>query len=149
MKTALAILGVTFALTTWAQTPDKTPNQPRQTAEESFTQLDTNKDGQLSLAEFKAGRDAMHGAHMRHMHVRHMDEMFKQRDADHDGFLSKSELGKSRLADRFDQIDANKDGKLSMDELKAAHEKMGPRKGPDMDKGVAPGQPKVNPTSGT
>lgn len=110
-----------------------------------FDQLDTNKDGKLSLAEYQAGRNAMRGngpqaggaaqggppggtqggAPGQGGGMRSAEDMFKERDTNKDGYLSKSELSNSRMADRFDQIDTNKDGKLSLDELKAARQNMG------------------------
>ncbi len=44
---------------------------------------------------------------------------FAQMDADHDGFIEKSEAT-GRVAKNFDAIDTDHDGKLSPDELRAA-----------------------------
>ena len=46
---------------------------------------------------------------------------FAAADADHDGLLSRVEVGRAlpRLAARFDEIDRNADGNLSPDELRA------------------------------
>jgi Ca2+-binding EF-hand superfamily protein len=46
------------------------------------------------------------------------EESFKNRDANKDNFLSKTEITGSRVADSFDKLDTNKDGKLSLAEYK-------------------------------
>lgn len=72
---------------------------------ERFDQVDTDKDGRLSLAELRQGRD---GGPQR-------------ADTDKDGFISRQEAGDFRpLLERFDTVDSNKDGRLSADELHAA-----------------------------
>ena len=47
------------------------------------------------------------------------EDHFANRDANHDGFIDKSEASQ-RMAARFDTIDADHDGKISRDELKAS-----------------------------
>lgn len=119
---------------------------------DNFDKLDTNKDGKLSLAEYKAGRDAMQGQQgpqgmgaqtqgqpgQGGGQMQSADAMFKTLDANSDGFVSKAEVAKSRMADRFDQFDSNKDGKLSLNELKAGRETMQQQRGNGAPNGVAP-----------
>ena len=78
-----------------------------------FDQIDTNKDGQISVEELRA----FHAAHAKHRAA----AMFKHLDKDGDGKISKAEAAAApRLAEHFDQIDANKDGFVTPEEMKAA-----------------------------
>jgi Ca2+-binding EF-hand superfamily protein len=80
--------------------------------QEEFQKLDTNKDGQLSLAEYQGGAiiKARAGAG---------DERLKQLDTNKDGKITQAEFGAEFLS-RFDKIDTNKDGTLSAQEIAAA-----------------------------
>jgi Ca2+-binding EF-hand superfamily protein len=91
----------------------------------AFDRMDTNKDGKISLDEWKAA----------HPNDPNAEAQFKKLDANGDGFLTKEEFeaaaqqskqmmeekAKQRAAARFDAMDTNKDGKISLDEWKAAH----------------------------
>jgi Ca2+-binding EF-hand superfamily protein len=78
-----------------------------------FRQLDTNKDGQLSQADFNAGsppprlRDPAPAAFMQQM------------DSNKDQKLSPAEFGATTLAN-FDRLDLNRDGIVSVEERQKA-----------------------------
>ena len=74
---------------------------------EEFAKLDTDKSGQLSLAEFKAAAKLRARTSP--------DEALTRLDANKDGKISEAEF-KSRTLAQFDAVDTNKDGKLSEDE---------------------------------
>ena len=67
--------------------------RPRKTVEEQFAALDVNKDGKLSLQEYR-------GHATRAEDIAILDNEFKAADTNHDGFLSldeyKAYLEKSR-----------------------------------------------------
>lgn len=67
------------------------------------------------------------------------EESFKNRDANKDNFLTKTEITGSRVADSFDKLDTNKDGKLSMAEYKI---------GRDAARGQGQGSPRQQGQSG-
>lgn len=72
--------------------------------EKEFATLDKDKNGQVSLAEFKAGAMARLAANA----ATTMDKL----DSNKDGKVSAAEFRSPILA-AFDRIDTNKDGKLS------------------------------------
>jgi hypothetical protein len=79
--------------------------------EQEFSALDKDKNGQVSLAEFKAGATAR---------VAQSPEVTLQRfDANKDGKISPAEYSAPVLS-VFDRTDANKDGQVTADEAKAA-----------------------------
>ena len=83
-----------------------------------FEQLDTNKDGKLSLEEMQAEAQKKAGARAA--------DMFERQDANNDGFLTTDELPKPRRADKmFDRIDADGNGSLSEQEFANAKDNMG------------------------
>jgi Ca2+-binding EF-hand superfamily protein len=77
--------------------------------EQQFTAMDTDKNGQVSLAEFKAAATAR---------VSPNSAAALQRfDANKDGKVSQTEFRAPVLA-TFDQVDANKDGIVTQDEAR-------------------------------
>ena len=77
--------------------------------EQQFTAMDTDKNGQVSLAEFKAAATAR---------VSPNSEATLQRfDTNKDGKVSLAEFRTPVLA-TFDQVDANKDGIVTQDEAR-------------------------------
>ena len=93
------LLSLTLALlvamgSACAKSPSQKGNsRPRQTVEERFAALDVNKDGKLSLQEFRG-----HATQADHIAI--LDNDFKAADTNHDGFLSldeyKADAEKSR-----------------------------------------------------
>jgi Ca2+-binding EF-hand superfamily protein len=94
-------------------------------------QLDTNKDGKVSLAELVASQQSwLSGvdgnkdgvatrseidASRQARQTEHVNKMFTEQDANKDGRISREE---SRMpARRFERIDANNDGNLTREEL--------------------------------
>ncbi len=63
-----------------------TPGQPKEkmTRQQRFDVLDADKDGKVSAEEFKANLLKQ---------IAKLDERFKKRDKDGDGYLTKEELG--------------------------------------------------------
>ena len=85
--------------------------QLMQKLEQEFAVLDKDKNGQISLAEFKAAAAAK---------MAQIPEITLQKfDANKDGKVSASEFKGPVLA-AFDRADTNKDGKLSPEEKKKA-----------------------------
>ena len=79
--------------------------------EQEFSALDTDKNGQVSLAEFKAGATAK---------VSQSPDVTLQRfDANRDGKISPAEYSAPVLS-VFDRTDTNKDGQVTADEARAA-----------------------------
>ena len=79
-------------------------------AEEGFAKLDTDKNGQLSLNEFKASIPPVR--------TRPVDTVLQRLDANKDGKVTLQEFGAPTLA-VFDRYDTNKDGTISDAERKA------------------------------
>lgn len=100
-----------------------------------FQQADANKDGKLSLDEFKAMKQQQHARHAEHRadhrddHRERMAERMQQHvtkaDTNRDGLISKAEAQREmpRLFEKFDQLDSNKDGQLSKAEIAVGHAK--------------------------
>jgi Ca2+-binding EF-hand superfamily protein len=85
--------------------------QLMQKLEQEFALLDKDKNGQISLAEFKAAAAAK---------MAQIPEITLQKfDANKDGKVSAAEFKGPVLA-AFDRADTNKDGKLSPEEKKKA-----------------------------
>jgi Ca2+-binding EF-hand superfamily protein len=77
-----------------------------------FKELDTNKNGQLSLQEFMAATPAIKTA-------QGADQVMQQLDSNRDGKISGDEFRAPELA-KFNKVDANHDGIVTPDEIKAA-----------------------------
>ena len=83
-----------------------------QRMEAEFKKLDTNNNGALDLAEFKAAAPAVRPAGS-------PETMVTQLDSNKDGKVSPVEYRTPPLAN-FDKMDANKDGTITPQELQAA-----------------------------
>jgi len=104
-----------------------------------FQQADSNKDGKLSIDEFKAMKHQHHAEHAerrderredrRERMVENMQEKFSKADTNRDGLISKAEAQREmpRVFANFDALDSNKDGQLSKAEIAAGHAHAGHR----------------------
>lgn len=98
-----------------------------------FQQADADKDGRLSLDEFKAMKHQHHAEHAERRNERRedrrermaekMQEKFSKADTNRDGLISKAEAQREmpRVFAKFDALDSNKDGQLSKVEIAAGH----------------------------
>lgn len=77
---------------------------------QEFTKLDTDRNGQLSLAEFRAAAPALRPAS-----ANASTTVMQRLDANKDGKVSVEEYRAPVLAN-FDRIDTNRDGMISADE---------------------------------
>jgi len=112
----------------------------------SFTELDSDGDGSLSIAEIQARANARfaamdsngdgvisadeNAAAMAEKAGERAEMMFTRllewRDSDGDGALSQQEMGNNRAERMFSRADANSDGVISAEEYEQAQER-GPR----------------------
>ena len=99
-----------------------------------FNQLDTNKDGKVTLAELTQSKEgwlsqidgnkdgvatpAEIEASHKARRTQHIERMFQRKDANHDGRLTREESGKPEPW--FAKVDANRDGALTQAELAQA-----------------------------
>lgn len=124
--TALATTAVpTFAQDRGRITAPATRAEVEAKVKERFAQMDANKDGAITRAEFDAGHATLSegrwsGKRLA-MTAMRAGGMFAARDADSDGRVSLAEALARPLA-RFDRADANKDGTLTPEERKAARQ---------------------------
>jgi Ca2+-binding EF-hand superfamily protein len=108
---------------------------------ERFSQVDTNQDGKVSLAELTASREtwltrvdtnkdgvatrAEVDATFQAGRKDHLQKMFERDDANKDGRISRDE---SHMPSAwFERADANKDGALTLDEIGKARPKDAPK----------------------
>lgn len=82
-----------------------------------FNEMDSNKDGKISLEEMQAAHEARERRYLGR--AEGFKTRFDEADADKDGRLSKEEATKMPvLSEHFDEFDADKDGKLTHDEIR-------------------------------
>lgn len=129
----LIAAGAVFALAgpVLAQTAPAAPTAQGMTVEQFqaengdklFARLDTNKDGKISPDEFMAFRKQNPDVDAKAAKAgKRGQKVFERFDADHDGFLSRTEAN-AVLAWRFKRMDKNHDGILTLEELQAKHGK--------------------------
>ena len=155
MKTTLASLGALAVATSLSFAQEPSPEAPTSSRRKPpspdliFKKLDTNRDGFLSLDEFKASTFGMQNPALAEENYQKMDvkadgkvtleefktfrpawnpeEMFKKLDTNADGFLSFDEFKDSPMAQGnpakaeiiYKKLDANSDGKVTLEEFKA------------------------------
>lgn len=123
--TRVLLLSVTAVMATysaaWATPQHADHNADRASHRAAlFSQADSNKDGQLSLAEFNAmPKPAQQARHA-------WKKQLKAADSNRDGQWSKAEVdGKlPMVAAQFSQIDSDHNGLLTKAELKTHHQAM-------------------------
>ncbi len=124
---ALALLGtsaLTLADPSAANrlTPEQRTAQREARMAEHFRLADTDRNGQLSTAEFRTMHDQRRAERREHMHERRqhgVQKRLERADLNRDGQISRQEArdhlpGVDR---RFDRLDANRDGQVSATEL--------------------------------
>lgn len=96
-------------------------------AQTRFSEADTNGDGSLSVEEMIAARSADVSERME----RRITRMLERADANDNGTLEFDEMrpGSDRAAARFERIDTDGSGGISQQEMDAAKEARGDRKG--------------------
>lgn len=151
LGSSLAIAGSAFA----GADCDKAEGRAGHGRGERFSQMDTNKDNKLSLAELTASRETWFArvdtnkdgvatqAELEQGFAagrqERMAKMFERQDANKDGRISRDE-GRMPSA-WFERADTNKDGALTSAELSAARTNAGPRKNVGPDDKAGPGKP--------
>ncbi|MEE9388847.1 MAG: EF-hand domain-containing protein [Paracoccaceae bacterium] len=93
-------------------------------AAEKFNQVDSNGDGVISAEENAAAATAKAAERAGMMFTR----LLEWRDSDGDGALSQVEMGDGQAEKMFSKLDANDDGVISAEEFEQAKER-GPRDG--------------------
>lgn len=114
---------------------DKTRPNQFPALKKQFDRMDTNKDGQISVAERDGFKPQQASASAE------WQAAFRKADLNSSGGLSKVELGKTSaqsftdIKQGFDQMDANKDGQVTVAEYQA-HQNAGSEE--DEEQGVLP-----------
>ena len=77
-----------------------------------FNKMDANRDGKITHAEMEAGHNKRQTSG-----ATHLDKLFLDADANHDGGLDRTEAAKMpMLSMYFKEVDANNDGKVTRKE---------------------------------
>lgn len=91
----------------------------QQAALARFTAQDTNKDGFLTAEEMQAGKNAQRAG-------KWMQKRMEKQDTNKDGKISKAEV-QATVSARFALLDTNKDGVVKADEMQAQRGQHGRR----------------------
>jgi Ca2+-binding EF-hand superfamily protein len=133
---AVAVGGIAIAQSGGRMAPPSTKAEATAQVAERFATLDTDKSGQVSLAEMSAHhearkekREARMAAKGKEMPDRAAREarIGKRADTNGDGQLSLAEMTAQAMA-RFDRIDTNKDGTIDAAERSAQRDRMKERR---------------------
>lgn len=121
MKQGLAVSLAVFVLSLapggllQALTPP--PDQVRRSWERRFAELDRNRDGRVSRAEYLEFFGAVSGVRRQYFEYE-----FRRYDRNGDGFISWAEhLAPVRPEDEFRALDRNGDGRLSREEFRCRY----------------------------
>ena len=107
-----------------AQRAQKRGERAQRRGERAFDRIDSNKDGQISRAEFAAApRRGQRGMRAAGMRAGFGGRMFGMADLDRDGRVSLAEAQQAALQ-RFDRLDLNRDGRLTPEERRQARERL-------------------------
>jgi Ca2+-binding EF-hand superfamily protein len=117
----------------------RTREEATAAADRMFAKLDSDRNGQVTAAEFAAVREARQerreargkamGGRGQKMGGKMGERMFARMDIDRSGSVSQAEHRAAALA-RFQRIDTNGDGRIDDTELQAMRDKRMARRGP-------------------
>ena len=107
------VVGATMLASTASQALTPTREQVQKSWEKRFHDLDKDRDGKVSLAEYLAFHGAEHP-----LRRQFLEYEFRKYDRNGDGFITLEEhWAPVNLEDEFRGLDKNQDGRISRDEF--------------------------------